>query len=122
MPIISSVLAFNFTIILTITLLRTGVTGGSILGRKFVEERTVTLTERGYEPERIRLRRGVPARLTFIRQVEATCATEIELLGYGIKRDLPLNQPVVVEFTPTRSGELTYTCSMKMVGGKILIR
>ena len=122
MPSISSVLAFNFTIILTITLLRTGVTGGSILGRKFVEERTVTLAERGYEPERIRLRRGVPARLTFIRQVEATCATEIELLGYGIKRDLPLNQPVVVEFTPTRSGELTYTCSMKMVGGKILIR
>ena len=83
---------------------------------------TITLTPKGYQPEKVRLRKGVPARLTFIRQVEATCATEVELLGYGIRRELPLNQPVVIEFTPTRAGELTYTCSMKMVGGKILVQ
>lgn len=83
---------------------------------------TITLTEKGYQPEKVRLSRGVPARLTFIRKVEATCATEVELLGYGIRRELPVNQPVVIEFTPTRAGELTYTCSMKMVGGKILVQ
>lgn len=83
---------------------------------------TITLTEKGYQPEKVRLRRGVPARLTFIRRVEATCATEVELLGYGIRRELPVNQPVVIDFTPTRTGELTYTCSMKMVGGKITVQ
>src|SRR2546423_5420081 len=65
-----------------------------------VQMASVDLTERGYEPARIRLRRGVPARVTFTRKVSATCGKEIVLPDYGIRRDLPLNEPVVVEFTP----------------------
>jgi plastocyanin domain-containing protein len=87
-----------------------------------IQEATITLTDKGYQPERVRLRRGIPARLTFVRKFAATCATEIIIEKYKIKRDLPMNQPVVVEFTPEKSGELEYTCSMKMVGGKISIR
>jgi plastocyanin domain-containing protein len=47
---------------------------------------------------------GIPARVTFVREVEATCGTEIVLADYGIKKDLPLRQPVSVEFTPARTG------------------
>jgi plastocyanin domain-containing protein len=87
-----------------------------------LQEVTITLTDKGYQPERVKLRRGVPARLTFVRKFAATCATEIILEKYNIKRDLPLNQPVVIEFTPLKAGQLEYTCSMKMVGGKIDIK
>lgn len=90
--------------------------------RARVQEATITLTDKGYQPERVRLKRGIPARLTFVRKFAATCATEITLEQYNIKRDLPLNQPVVVEFTPLKAGQLEYTCSMKMVGGKIDIK
>lgn len=86
-----------------------------------IQEITVTLTDKGYQPEKIRLRRGIPARVTFVRKFEATCATEIIIQEYNIRRDLPMNQPVVVEFTPAKSGEIDFTCSMKMVGGKFTI-
>jgi RND family efflux transporter MFP subunit len=83
---------------------------------------TVILTERGYQPARVRLRRGVPARLTFVRKVEATCGTELLIPDYQIKRDLPFDEPVVVEFTPNKRGESEFTCGMKMLRGKIVVR
>jgi plastocyanin domain-containing protein len=82
----------------------------------------VMLTEQGYKPDSIRLLRGIPARITFMRQAEGTCGTEIVLPGQGIKRALPLNKPVVVAFTPNKSGEFSFTCGMGMLRGKIVVQ
>jgi plastocyanin domain-containing protein len=82
----------------------------------------VILTEQGYKPDSIRLRRGIPARITFVRLAEGTCGTEIVLPGQGIKRALPLNKPVVVAFTPNKSGEFSFTCGMGMLRGKIVVQ
>lgn len=87
-----------------------------------VQSVTITLTDKGYQPESFKLRRNVPARLTFVRQVEVTCATEVVLPDYGIKRELPLGEPVVVEFTPNKTGEFGFACGMDMVHGKIIVR
>jgi plastocyanin domain-containing protein len=82
----------------------------------------VIVTEQGYKPDSIRLRQGIPARVTFLRQAEATCGTEIVLPAQGIKRALPLNKPVVVGFTPNKSGEFSFTCGMGMLRGKIVVQ
>jgi plastocyanin len=82
----------------------------------------VVLTNKGYQPESVRLRVGIPARVTFVREVEATCGTEIVLADYGIKKDLPLRQPVTVEFTPAKTGEFSFACGMNMLKGKLVIR
>jgi plastocyanin domain-containing protein len=87
-----------------------------------VQSVTVTLTEQGYKPETIRLRRGVPARLTFVRKVEATCGTTLQIPDYQIKRDLPFNEAVVVEFTPNKRGQSEFSCGMNMIRGKIVVR
>jgi hypothetical protein len=87
-----------------------------------VQSVTVMLTEQGYKPETIRLRRGVPARLTFIRKVEATCGTDLLIPDYQIKRDLAFNEEVVVEFTPSKRGESEFSCGMRMIRGKIVVR
>ena len=87
-----------------------------------VQSVTVMLTEQGYQPGKVRLRRGVPARVTFLRKVEATCGTELLIPDYQIKRDLPFNEPVVVEFTPNKRGESEFSCGMKMLRGKIVVR
>ncbi|MGH9937598.1 MAG: efflux RND transporter periplasmic adaptor subunit, partial [Blastocatellia bacterium] len=71
---------------------------------------TVTLGDKGYQPDSFTLRKGVPARVTFIRTVEATCGSEVVLSEYNIKRELPLNQPVVVEFIPAKTGEFKFAC------------
>jgi RND family efflux transporter MFP subunit len=89
---------------------------------KGIQSITITLGERGYQPESLNLRQGVPARVTFVRKVEATCGNELLIQDYGIKRELPLNQPVVVEFTPAKSGELKFSCGMDMLRGKIIVK
>jgi plastocyanin domain-containing protein len=91
-------------------------------GRDQTQSMTVTLSDRGYQPESFSLRRGVPARIIFVRKVEASCGSEIVLEEYGIKRELPLNQPVVVEFTPSKTGEFKFACGMDMLRGKILVK
>jgi plastocyanin domain-containing protein len=35
---------------------------------------------------------------------------------------LPLNQPVVVEFTPVKTGEFEFACRMDRLRSKIIVR
>jgi plastocyanin domain-containing protein len=87
-----------------------------------VQKVTVALTEKGYEPTVLKLRRGVPAQVTFIRKVSATCATQIVIADYDIKRALPLDEPVLVEFTPKKTGTFAFTCGMGMLRGSLVVR
>ena len=87
-----------------------------------VQTAAVALTENGYEPASLRLRRGVPARVTFVRRVSAGCAQEVVLPDYGVKRELPLGEPVTVEFTPAKAGSFTFCCAMGMVRGTLVVR
>ena len=87
-----------------------------------VQKFTVKITERGFEPLSLTLRRGVQARITFIRTTDQTCAKEIVLRDFGIKRDLPLNQPVVVTLTPNKKSEFIFTCGMDMMRGKLIVQ
>lgn len=83
---------------------------------------TVVLTDKGYQPGSVQLRKGVPARVTFVRKVEATCGTDLLIPDYQVKRDLPFNEPVVVEFMPSKRGVSEFSCGMKMLRGKIVVR
>jgi plastocyanin domain-containing protein len=83
---------------------------------------TINLTTGGYHPPIFRLKRGVPTRLTFIRRTDETCGKQIVIPDYNITRDLPLNKPVTVSFTPTRAGTIGFTCGMNMLRGQIIVR
>lgn len=82
----------------------------------------MTVTDKGFEPQNLRVRKGEPVTLIITRKAEATCATEIVIDEHNIKTTLPLNTTVTVTFTPTKSGQLKYGCAMnKMIGGVISI-
>lgn len=83
---------------------------------------TVKITKKGFEPKALSLQRDVPARITFIRQTTETCGTEVVFPDYKISKTLPLNKPVKVEFTPTKEGELKFTCGMDMLRGKVIVQ
>ncbi|MFN2493140.1 MAG: redoxin domain-containing protein [Pyrinomonadaceae bacterium] len=87
-----------------------------------LQRRTIVVNAEGYEPANLKLRKGVPARLIFIRKVDEGCGTEIVIPAYRINRRLPLNVPVVVSFTPTRSGRFKLTCGMDMFRGTLVVR
>jgi plastocyanin domain-containing protein len=81
----------------------------------------VTVTDKGFEPAKLTVKAGEPARITFVRTAEKTCATEIVIKDHNIRQALPLNKPVTVEFTPAKTGELTFTCGQDMFKGTIVV-
>jgi FtsP/CotA-like multicopper oxidase with cupredoxin domain len=82
----------------------------------------ITVTEDGYVPSPIKLKKGEPVTLQITRKTDKTCATEIVLDEYGINTPLPLDQTVEVTFTPDKAGELKYGCAMgKMISAKFVV-
>lgn len=75
------------------------------------------VTEKGYEPSPITLKKGEPVKLKITRVTDQTCATEIILKDgkTNIEKALPLNETVEVEFTPEKAGKLKYGCAMGMM-------
>jgi RND family efflux transporter MFP subunit len=82
----------------------------------------IAVTEKGYEPDKITLRAGIPARLTVVRTTDKTCGTEIVFPALNIKRALPLNQPVLIEFTPAKTGDIAFACGMNMLKGVVVVQ
>ena len=81
---------------------------------------TVGLNDRGFEPSSLKLKAGVPAKVTFVRKTDDGCAKEVVIKEYGINRTLPLNEPVTIEFLP-RKGEFSFACGMTMLKGKLIV-
>lgn len=82
----------------------------------------VTVSEKGFEPDRIAVRAGSPVRVTFVRTSDNTCGKEVVFPSLELNRALPLNEPVVIEFTPRKSGEIAFTCGMNMFKGRVVVQ
>ena len=87
-----------------------------------VQAAKIAVTEKGFEPDKVSLRASVPARLTFVRTTDQTCGTEVVFPAFNIKRALPLNQPVVIEFTPSKTGDVAFACGMGMLKGMVAVQ
>jgi cobalt-zinc-cadmium efflux system membrane fusion protein len=87
-----------------------------------VQNVKIMVSEHGYEPAKVTLRAGVPARLTFVRSTDKTCGTEVVFPSLNIKKALPLEEPVVVDFTPAKSGDIAFACGMNMLHGTIVVQ
>lgn len=81
----------------------------------------VTVDGHGYEPAEVRATAGRPLTLVFTRTTDEGCGQELVIASHNIRRDLPLNEPVEVPFTPTEPGRLRFTCGMDMYDGAILV-
>jgi cobalt-zinc-cadmium efflux system membrane fusion protein len=90
-------------------------------GNDSVQTAKIVVSEQGYEPPKIVLRAGVLARLTFLRTTDKTCGTEVVFPSLSIKRVLPLNEPIVIEFTPTKAGDVAFACGMNMLHGTVVV-
>ena len=87
-----------------------------------VQTVAVTVGPGGFAPDRVALRAGVPARLVFTRTTDRTCATEVQVPSLGVgKTALPLDEAVVVTFTPTEAGTFAFTCGMGMMRGTLIV-
>ena len=85
--------------------------------------RTIDLavTNKGFEPSKIEVKKGEPFHLVVTRKTDATCAKELVIQDQGIRKELPLDKAVAIDFTPEKSGEIRYVCGMGMIGGTLLV-
>ncbi len=82
----------------------------------------IVVTEKGFEPSRIPIQRGVETRLLVTRKTDKTCARDILIPTLHVREALPLDKPVEVKFTATKAGELQFGCAMNgMVGGLFIV-
>jgi plastocyanin domain-containing protein len=81
----------------------------------------IAVTSDGFVPASIKVKRGEPVKLVVTRKTDRTCAKEIVIKDYGIDRPLPLDEPVTIELTPKKSGQVRYACGMDMVYGLLLV-
>lgn len=78
--------------------------------------------ETGYHPTPLpTLQAGIPARLIIDSQNSYTCAASLVIPAFGIKEQLEPGENII-EFTPTESGRLPFSCSMGMFRGALEVQ
>ncbi|MBU1921683.1 sulfite exporter TauE/SafE family protein [Patescibacteria group bacterium] len=88
-----------------------------------VEEHQVVemdLTYRGYSPNILYVKKDVPVRWVINVKQMSGCTDEIIMPEYDIKRSLEYGENII-EFVPTRLGEIKFSCWMQMVWGKFVV-
>jgi plastocyanin domain-containing protein len=80
----------------------------------------INVTADGYQPASVTAPAGKPAHMVFTRISDQGCGQQLVFPALGIKKDLPLNQPVEVDVTMPASGSVSFTCGMDMYRGSIV--
>lgn len=85
----------------------------------------IKVTEKGFEPDNVKVPAGKPVTLVFERTTDETCAKQIVVMldgGKTVQKDLPLNQPVEIAATFPKAGTLGWACGMDMLKGTIVVQ
>lgn len=97
--------------------------GHGVMMQDGVQVAEITAGATGYSPEQIELEAGVPARLIFTRTTPSACLEQVMIPEFGIEAtDLPMHEPVVIEFTPDEAGSFSFVCGMDMQHGTMVVR
>lgn len=84
----------------------------------------ISVTEKGFQPEQIKVPANKPVTLVFRRTTDKTCAKQVVIKisdTQKIEKDLPLNKTVEIAATFPKAGHLSYTCSMDMIRGTLTV-
>ena len=85
----------------------------------------ISVTEAGFEPNRVNVKAGENVTLAFTRKTEKTCVTEVIVFVNDkdkVEKKLPLNQVVTVNAKFSKAGQLGYACGMNMYKGVIVVQ
>lgn len=81
----------------------------------------IIVSEAGYQPAVIPVKKGRPVRLAFYRADANNCGGEVVFPEQNIRKKLPVGKTVLIEFTPAKSGEIGFACGMDMLRGKLIV-
>ncbi len=80
----------------------------------------MTETNRGYLPNRFTIIKDVPVRWIIDAQAPYSCASALIFPAFNIEKQLNPGENII-EFTPTKLGSLSFSCSMGMYTGSFTV-
>ncbi|NCP46873.1 hypothetical protein AUJ42_02515 [Candidatus Collierbacteria bacterium CG1_02_44_10] len=92
----------------------------AVLGNN-IQTATITAFDSGYSPRNITLKQSIPAKIKIVTNRVSSCARAFVIPALNISKLLPSTGETIVEFTPTRTGPLAFSCSMGMYTGRFNI-
>src|SRR4051812_36544870 len=66
----------------------------------------IAVTEEGFVPASVTIKKGQPVKLVFTRTTDHTCAKAVVFPELKLEKQLPLNKTAEIAFTPKKSGDI----------------
>ncbi len=85
-----------------------------------VQEVKMTQAGSGYSPSTLTVEKGKKVKWIITSTNQFSCASSIVMPKYGISKNLVKGENII-EFTPTETGEIPFSCSMGMYRGKFIV-
>jgi sulfite exporter TauE/SafE/plastocyanin domain-containing protein/copper chaperone CopZ len=77
-------------------------------------------TDSGYSPNEFTVKKGVPVRWIIDAQAPYSCASSLVMSKFNIRKNLVAGENII-EFTPTETGNINFSCSMGMYRGSFSV-
>ena len=87
-----------------------------------VQQTKVVVDGKGFTPSEVKVEKGKPASLVFVRTTDGTCAKQVVFPELKLEKELPLNTPVKIDVPTTEARTLTFQCGMAMFKSSVLIQ
>ena len=85
----------------------------------------ISVTEMGFSPDKIAVKKDEAVSLVFTRKTDKTCAKDVVIQVSDkekIQKTLPLNTPITVATKFVKAGDVRFACGMNMVSGVIQVQ
>lgn len=94
-----------------------------VQAKQFEHKQTATVViNNGYTPSVIEVKKGKPVELTFTGGKNIGCGNTVVFKTLKLSRECATGKSVTLKFTPTKMGEIPFTCGMGMLKGKVVVK
>ena len=81
----------------------------------------IRVDKNGFSPSSIEVEAGHKVNLVFNRADKNNCGNVVVFPKLKIRKSLPVGKDVIVSITPTKAGNIVFTCGMRMYKGSIVV-
>lgn len=86
-----------------------------------VQNVTINLTDEGYKPDTIKIKKGIPTKVVLKTNNTFGCVRTFVVPSLNIQKVLPKTGEDSFSFTPDKAGQISFTCSMGMYKGQFVV-
>lgn len=87
-----------------------------------VQKITIKLdNSQGYIPNSIKIKKDIPVELSVYANGATTCVRVFVVPSLKVNKVVPESEPLIIKFTPKKTGVIPFTCSMGMYNGQLIV-